>query len=43
MQSSEKEYNFYLEAKPVIPDIVIYPMDHPKFFLSNQKEEFISV
>ena len=31
--------NFYLELKTC--DLSIYTMDHPKFIVSNQKEEFI--
>ena len=32
-------YDFYLEI--IICDPLIYAMDHPKFILSNQKEESI--
>ena len=34
-----KKYNFYLEIKAHNP--LIYTMDHPKFIVSNQKEESI--
>ena len=36
-QSSEKEIQFYL--KILACDPLIYTMDHPKFIVSNQKEE----
>ena len=39
-RSSEKKYNFYLEIIPCDP--WIYIMDHPKFIVSNKKEESIS-
>ena len=39
-QSSEKEIIFYLEIITCEPAICI--MDHPKFIVSNQKEESIS-
>ena len=37
--SSEKKYIFYLEI--ITCDPSLYTMDHPKFNLSNQKEESI--
>ena len=39
-RSSEKEIQFYLEIITCNPSI--YTMDHPKFIVSNQKEELIS-
>ena len=35
-----KKYNFYMEI--IACDPLIYIMDHPKFIVSNQKEESIS-
>ena len=39
-RSSEKEIQLYLEIIACEPSI--YTMDHPKFIVSNQKEESIS-
>ena len=39
-QISEKEIQFYFELMTFDP--WIYAMDHPKFIISNQKEESIS-
>ena len=38
--SPEKNVQFYLEI--IICDPLIYSMDHPKFSISNQKEESVS-
>ena len=40
-RSSEKEIQFYLENITCNPSI--YTMDHPKFIVSNQKEESIKL
>ena len=36
-----KKCNFYMEI--ITCDTSVYTMDHPKFIVSNQKEESISV
>ena len=40
-QTSEEEYIFHLEF--ITYDLLIYTMNHPKFIVSNQKEESIRV